>query len=327
MRAVMVDEERALRVHDVERPEPGHGEVRVKVAACGICGSDLHLRSSPALPSGSVLGHEFAGEVEAVGAGVTGVTAGDRVCVHPGPPLERHDFHRAMAASIGLGRRPGAYAEAVVVDADMLWALPENVSFEQAAMTEPVAVAVHALRIGGASPDLRTAVVGAGPIGILVALVARAWGVESLVVVEPNDGRRGVVEDLGVPAVGLDGAERAVREALGGPPELVMECAGHPSAPNLAVRLVAPEGTVVLVGALDEPVQISQIALIAKEAQIRASFSYRPADFTAALDLIASSSVPVDRLITAVEPLERAGEMFEELRRPGNTQLKVILRP
>lgn len=327
MRAVIVDDDRALRVRHVERPEPGPGEVRVKVAACGICGSDLHLRASPALPAGTVLGHEFAGEVEAVGARVPGVSAGDRVCVHPGPPLERHDFHRAMASGIGLGRRPGAYAEAVVVGADMLWALPDTVSFEQAAMTEPVAVAVHALRIGDASRDLRTAVVGAGPIGILVALVARAWGVGSLIVVEPNDHRREVMETLGVPAVGLDGAERAVREALGGPPELVLECAGHPSAPDLAVRLVAPEGRVVLVGALDEPVEISQIALIAKEAQIRASFSYRPADFTEALDLIASSSVPVNRLITAVEPLERAGEMFDELRRPGNSQVKVILRP
>ena len=323
----MVEEDRALRVREIERPEPGEGQVRVKVAACGICGSDLHMRTSSSLPAGTILGHEFAGEVEAVGSGVEGVSHGDRVCVHPGPPLERHDFQRAMATGIGLGRRPGAYAEAVVVDAEMLWPLPDHVSFEHAALTEPVAVAVHALRMGDASLEAHTAVVGAGPIGMLVALVAKAWNIDSLVVIEPNEARREAMESMGVRAVGLDNPQRAVREAIGGDPTLVLECAGHPSAPDLAVQLVAAEGTVVLVGALDEPVEISQIALIAKEAQIRASFSYRPADFTDALDLIASGAMPADRLITAVEPLERAADMFDELRRPGSPQVKVILRP
>ena len=327
MRAVVVEEDRSLQVRDVERAQPGPGEVRVRVAACGICGSDLHLRISERFPAAGILGHEFAGEIEAVGPGVEGAAVGDRVCVHPGPPLERHDFALAMSTGIGMGGRPGAYAEAVVVGADMLWPLPPHVSFEHAALTEPVAVAVHALRIGDASAGLRTAVVGAGPIGVLVALVAKAWGVDSLVAVEPNEGRRAAMEELGVAAVGSDDARREVHKVLGGDPELVMECAGHPSAPDLAVRLVASEGTVVLVGVLAEPVPISQITMIAKEAQIRASFGYRPHDFTDALELIASGALPVDRLITAVEPLERAADMFDELRRPGSPHVKVLLRP
>jgi len=327
MRAVVVDTDRNLSVRDVECREPGPGQVRIRVAVCGICGSDLHLRTSPTLPTGAILGHEFAGEVEALGPGVEAATLGDRVCVHPGPPLERHDFGRAMSAGIGLGQHPGAYAEAVVVGADMLWPIPPGMPFEHAALTEPVAVAVHALRIGGVTSKSRTAVIGAGPIGMLVALVARAWGVDSLVAVEPNDVRRAALGRVGVPAVGLDDVRRDVRRLVGGDPDVVVECAGHPSAPDVAVRLVGSEGTVVLVGALDEPVQISQIALIAKEARIRASFSYRPPDFTDALQLIASGAIPLDGLITAVEPLERAADMFDELRRPASAHVKVLLRP
>ena len=327
MRAVTIDAEGGLAVRQVALPEPGSGQVRVRVVACGICGSDLHMRASASLPAGTVMGHEFAGEVDAVGPDVTGFGGGEPVCVFPAPPVDRHDFRHYMTTGIGLGAAPGGFAEAVIVGADQLWRLPDSMAVEHGALVEPLAVALHGINRGGVGPDRPAAVVGAGPIGVMTALALRARGTERLVVLEPNELRRERMGALGIAAVGLDGARAAVRAELGGDPAVVYECAGHPSAPALAIELVASTGCVVLLGALDEPVEISQITMIAKETDMRASFGYRPGDFTEAVELIAAGRIPVDRVVTAVEPLERAEEMFDALTRPDSGQLKVLLRP
>lgn len=145
--------------------------------------------------------------------------------------------------------------------------------------------------------------------------------------VEKNPRRRERMRDLGVEAVGLDAVHEAVLGALGAPPRLVFECAGNPAAPNLAIELVAPTGRVVLLGVLEEPVHISQLLLMLKEGELRASFAYRPSDFDEAIELIAAGKVPVERLVTAREPLERTEAMFDELVRPETEQIKVLLKP
>ena len=108
---------------------------------------------------------------------------------------------------------------------------------------------------------------------------------------------------------------------------MVLECAGNPAAPGLAIELVAPSGRVVLLGVLEEPVPISQLLLMLKEAQIRSSFAYRPKDFAEAIALIAAGSVPVEQIVTGREPLERAMQVFEELEDPGTEHVKVLLKP
>jgi (R,R)-butanediol dehydrogenase / meso-butanediol dehydrogenase / diacetyl reductase len=328
MRAVVIQPDRSLAVDEVPEPEPGPGQVRVRVEACGICGSDLHMRRNEGLlPAGSIMGHEFSGTLDAVGDAVDGWTTGERVCVFPGKPLDRHDLAAQLEAGIGLGPLPGAYAEAVVCQAESLWRLPDGMELEHGALVEPLAVALHGLDIAGIETGDSAAVLGAGPIGAMVLAALAARGIEQVALVEPNESRRALAEDLGAAAAGLDGVHAAVLEALGAPPAFVFECAGHPSAPALATELVAPEGVVCLLGVLEEPVEISQMNLILKEAQVRASFGYRPRNFDEAIDLIASGRVPVERLVTAREPLERAEEMFAELLRAGTEQLKVLLKP
>jgi (R,R)-butanediol dehydrogenase / meso-butanediol dehydrogenase / diacetyl reductase len=329
MRAVVIQPDRSLVVDEVADPEPGPGQVRVRVDSCGICGSDLHMRPSEGLlPAGSIMGHEFSGTLDAVGDGVEGWAGGDRVCVFPGKPLDRHDIAAQLDAGIGLGPRPGAYAEAVVCGAESLWPLPDGMELEQGALVEPLAVALHGLDISGIEPGEPVAVLGAGPIGAMVLAALAARGFERVAAVEPNESRRALAADLGATGVGLSGVHAAVLEALGGQaPVRVFECAGHPSAPPLATELVAPEGVICLLGVLEEPVEISQMNLILKEAQIRASFGYRPGNFDQAIELIASGRVPVERLITAREPLERAEAMFAELLRPGTNHVKVLLKP
>jgi (R,R)-butanediol dehydrogenase/meso-butanediol dehydrogenase/diacetyl reductase len=327
VRAVVVQDDRSLAEVDVEEPQPGEGQVRVRVAACGICGSDIHMRPSAALEAGSIMGHEFTGVVDLLEPGVEGLSEGDRVVVFPFKPLDHHDIEVAMSTGLGLGVNPGAYAEAVVVSADMVWRLPESVDLEHGTLVEPLAVALHGLNVGEVTPGDRCAVIGAGPIGVMVAHALRARGVERTVVVEKNARRLGRIRSLGFEAVGLDSVHADVMEQLGGAPDVVLECAGNPAAPDLAIELVAQSGRIVLLGVLEEPVQVSQLNLILKEAQLRASFAYRPADFDESISLIAAGRIPCEDLITAREPLARADELFAALENPGTDEIKVVLRP
>ena len=327
MRAVVIADDRSLEPREVAEPEPAAGQVRVRVDACGVCGSDLHMRPSEAVPAGSIFGHEFAGVVDAVGEGVDAGWQGARVSVFPFKPVDHHDLEVAMNTGIGLGMHPGAYAEAVCVDAEMLWRLPESMQLDHGALVEPLAVALHGLDIGEVSPTDSCAVIGAGPIGVMTAVGLRARGVEDVVVIEKNERRARRMEALGFRALGLEDVHMKVLEALGGPPAVVLECAGNPAAPGLAIELVAPSGRVVLLGVLEEPVAISQLLLMLKEAQVRSSFAYRPKDFDEAIELIASGRVPAEELVTGREPLERAMAVFEELESPATEHVKVLLKP
>jgi threonine dehydrogenase-like Zn-dependent dehydrogenase len=215
-----------------------------------------------------------------------------------------------------------------VAEESMLLALPEDLSLEHGALIEPLAVALHGVAIGEAGPGDACAVIGAGPIGVMTALALRAHGVDRIVVVEKNEQRQERMRSLGVDAVGLDDVHMRVLGALGGePPDIVFECAGNPAAPALATELVRSRGIVVLLGVLEEPVEISQIVLMVKEAQMRASFAYTREDFEEAARLLGEGKLPADDLITGTAPLERAQEMFERLESPVTRDVKILLSP
>ena len=242
MKAVVITDDRALEVQELDEPEPGEGQVRVKVEACGICGSDLHMLPSPAMPAGTVMGHEFAGEIDALGPGVEGFAEGDRVCVYPFKPIDHHDLEVAMNTGLGMGGGHGAYAEKVVASAEMLWRLPDGVELEQGALVEPLAVALHGVDIGGVEAGDACAVIGAGPIGIMTAVALRARGVENVVVIEKNEHRAARMGELGFDvgrsrrrARGRVGAARrpaagGVRVRRGTPPRPIWRSSSWPQA-------------------------------------------------------------------------------------------------
>jgi 2-desacetyl-2-hydroxyethyl bacteriochlorophyllide A dehydrogenase len=283
------------------------------------------------------MGHEFSGEISELGSSVSDFTLGDRVAIFPFLPCEecpncaRGDYHvcqKAATEGLGLGANPGAYAESVVVGRGMLVPLPPELTLEHAALIEPVAVALHGLNVGDVRKTDRCVVIGAGPIGVLTALALRARGVEQLLVVEKNEHRRERLSSFGIDAIGLEDVHLNVLNALGGDlPDVVLECAGNPAAPQLAIELVRSRGVVVLLGVLEEPVEISQLVLLIKEAQLRASFAYRLEEFEEAIELLVSGRVPAERLITGTVPLERAQEMFERLEDPATEDIKVLLDP
>ena len=328
MKAVAVGPEMTLELRDVPEPEPGEGEVAVRVEACGICGSDLHMLPSGALAEGSIMGHEISGTVSAVGSGVDSWAEGDAVCVYPFAPLDHLDIAVAMGSGIGLGTNDGGYAEQLTVPAEMLWRLPDGVELAHGALIEPLAVALHGIDVSGASPEQSACVLGCGPIGAMVLVALRARGFERVVAVEPNADRRELAERLGASAAfDIEGVHEAVLAELGGPPEVVLEAAGHPSAPDLAIELIAPEGTVALLGMLGEPVPISQLNVMLKEVRLQGSFAYRPASFDEAIELLAAGEVPAEELISSRRPLADAAACFTELRTPGTGELKILLQP
>jgi (R,R)-butanediol dehydrogenase / meso-butanediol dehydrogenase / diacetyl reductase len=335
MRAVAIGADRRLEPTELEERRLGPEEARVAVAFCGICGSDIHMRVSPAIPPGTVMGHEFSGTIVEVGGAVEGLSVGERVAVYPFascgecPNCRRGDHHvcqQAAATGLGLGANPGAYAESVVVHHTMLVPIPAGLSFEHGALVEPLAVALHGIRIGEVQSDDRCVVIGAGPIGLMCALGLRARDVEQVVVVERNERRRQRMTELGVEALGLEGIHERIIETFGGDlPDVVLECAGNPVAPQLAIELVRSRGIVVLLGVLEEPVEISQLVLLIKEAQMRGSFAYRRDEFEQAVELLAAGRLPADRLITTTAPLERAQEMFDRLEDPATEDVKILL--
>ena len=335
MRAIEVGEDRLLRVVERPSPEPGPGQVAVDVAFCGICGSDLHFRDVPALfPAGTVPGHEFSGSIGELGEGVEGWNAGDRVCVLPFAQCgecaaclagTEQVCATAIANGVGLGTgRPGGYADRVVVDARMLFALPEAVDDRAGTLVEPLAVAVHAHARARPEPGDTLTVIGAGPIGLLTALVARERGCE-VVVVSRNPARARRAEQLGLATVTPEDAVAVAR--AGAQPAVVLECAGTGSALGLALELVAPLGRVVIVGVAPEPFALDSIPVIFKEVEIRGSFIYGRDDFHAAIDLLAADRIPSAALIDAVVGLESAEETFRSLTSPSNSRVKVLLGP
>jgi (R,R)-butanediol dehydrogenase/meso-butanediol dehydrogenase/diacetyl reductase len=345
MKVVEVGPGRGLFEVSVPEPEPAAGEALIEVAYCGICGSDVHFLPVPAMfPDGTVPGHELSGRIVSLGAGgaPAGWSVGDRVAVLPFGQcgeceLCRSGNEQACAAAVpngvGLGTgRGGGYGERVVADLRMLFRLPDALSDRDAALTEPLAVAIRAVNAAPADRDAPIAVLGTGPIGLLAALVLRARGYTRFVLVSRNPARGALAASLGLAVVSLERFSGEVEGEGGGgvagvAPACVLECAGTPAAAALAVDALAPLGRLVLVGMSLEPLELAAPAILIKELVIRGVIAYRRDEFQAAIDLLASGAIPVDGLVTATVPLDQVASAFAALTAPGNQQLKVLIRP
>ena len=335
MRAVTVAEDRRLVAVECPAPEPDPGQVVVEVSYCGICGSDLHFREVPELfPPGTVPGHEFSGRIIAVGDRVRGWSAGDRVCVLPFGQCGECAACRAgneqvcphaVSNGVGLGTgRPGAYAAQVVVDERMLFSLPDSVDDRAGTLVEPLAVAIRAVDQAGVAPDEPVLVLGAGPIGLLTALVLRHRGIRRIVVCSRNPARAQRAAALGLDTVSI--AEVAQTPPADSP-ACVFECAGTPAAAQLAVQMLRPLGRLLLVGLSLTPLDLPAPAIVIKELEIRGVIAYRRAQFQAAIDLLAAGAIPVGELITEIVPLVEAEAAFQSLTARGSEKLKVLLAP
>jgi (R,R)-butanediol dehydrogenase / meso-butanediol dehydrogenase / diacetyl reductase len=338
-----------LRFDEVAPPAAAPGEVVIHVFACGLCGSDVHeyLHGPVYIPKGThpltgvkppvTLGHEFAGRVVEVGAGVERVRVGDRVAVNPclycgtcGWCRRGQGNHCAKLATIGLSR-DGALAPLVSAPAYGCHVLPSEVDDEQGAVVEPLAVAVHAVRRSRLAAGERVTIVGAGTIGLLVLQVLKARGAGFTAVVEPRAERRRLARELGADEVIDPEAQdpaRAIAEATGGErTEIAFECVGHETAFATALRATGKGGRVVLVGLVPDPVSVNLLGVLAHEKEIVGSSAY-VGEFPEAIELLARGRVRVAPLVTGRVPLARAVvDGLDAMVRRDGAHVKILVTP
>lgn len=321
-----------LELVDKPVPEPGPGEVRVAVRACGICGSDLEGMdggSGRRIPP-VVMGHEASGVVDILGEGVSGWSVGERVtfdstvwCGECGYCREGRmnlcKFRQVIGVSCDGYRRDGAFAEYVVVPERILHRLEEILSFEDAAFAEPVGVALHAVRRAGDVKGKTAMVVGAGLIGQLVIQALKRAGARQVIAVDVQQERF----DLAC-ALGAD--EGCLPEMAGGGLEtdLVFEAVGAEDSMKLAVGAAKKGGRVVLIGNLRPQVPLALERVVTRELDVLGSCA-TAGEYPDALDAIATGEIQVRALITGMTPLERGVQAFEMARHPG--ALKVLIKP
>ncbi len=298
----------AITVETVPVPSAGPGQVLVEVSHCGICGSDLHMVLEGWGQPGHIGGHESSGRVVSVGEGVTRWVPGDAVVTGPSPKCGECDPCRAGRPSLCLKRAgptedhgwQGAFATYVCRDEAELYRIPPNLALRHAALTEPLAVALHGITLSGARPGERVLVTGAGPIGLLSIAALRAVGVDDVTVSEPSPRRRRLALDVGATAA-VTPDELVTRDypthLVEAPYQAVLECSGHPGAMESGLGQLAPMGRLVLVGAGIRRPRFDNNRILLNELVITGAYTYDADGYARALELLSTGRLPNDLLI------------------------------
>ncbi len=324
MKSAVFYGKRDLRVEDSPEPEPGRTEVLIQVAACGVCGTDVHIfdgdKGAADVTPPTILGHEFAGTVTRVGEDVTGVRVGDRVCVDPNRYCGKCEPCRSGAVHfcqhmVGYGTTVnGGFAQFCAVDERQVYVLGENTSFEAGAMTEPLACCVHGIDMCGITPGSTAVVIGGGMIGLLMLQLAKLSGAARVALIEPVAAKRAVAESLGadltVDPVAED-ASAALRRAGYGWVNTVIECVGRPSTIEQAIDIAGPQAVVMMFGLTkpDEVISIKPFDVFRKEIVLKASY-INPCTHGRALALIDSGRIDVTSMVAELAPLEKLPEIL-----------------
>jgi L-iditol 2-dehydrogenase len=343
MKALLLSEYNHLDIADLPAPVPAADEILVRVAACGICGSDVHGydgTSGRRIPP-IVMGHEAAGLVEAVGSGVTKFKPGDRVTFDSTVYCGQCEFCRqgdvnlcnnrqVIGVSCGDYRRAGAFAEYVVVPQRITYHLPEALEFKEAAMLEAVAVALHAVRVSEMKGGETAVVVGAGMIGLLTLQAAKAAGASEVLIADIDRSRLERAEKLGADAAlllsGGELAQEIQRRTGGRGVDLVLEAVGRDETISASIASVRKGGTVTLVGNISPQVKIPLQAVVSRQIRLQGSCA-SSGEYPEAMELLASGKIKVKPLITAVAPLSDGPQWFARLHAGEPNLMKVVLNP
>jgi L-iditol 2-dehydrogenase len=363
MNALLLTQYMQLEMVEMPVPVIGPDDVLVRVRACGICGSDVHGldgRTGRRIPP-LVMGHEAAGEVVEAGANVTDLRAGDRVtfdstvycgrcfyCLRGEANL--CDHREVLGVSPGPYRRHGAFAEFVAVPRRIMYRLPQNLSFEQAAMIEAVSVAVHAVNLTPIRLGDAAVVVGSGMIGLLTIQAARNAGCSRVIAVDPDEGRlklaraAGATDAINPYAINLDAinpdainpkatgaVEAGVVDAIlaltdGRGADVAWECVGATAPIRTAIGGVRKGGTVTLVGNVSPQIELPLQSVVSRQIRVQGSCASN-GEYPACIEMMSRGAIQVDTLISAVAPLAEGASWFDRLYRHEPNLMKVILRP
>ncbi|MEA9391193.1 2,3-butanediol dehydrogenase [Acerihabitans sp. TG2] len=338
-----------IRVDDIEEPQVSAGKVKIKVAWTGICGSDLHeyLAGPIFIPvdhphkishdiAPIVMGHEFSGEVVAVGAGVSKFNVGDRVVVEPILSCGECEACREGKYNLcgdlgfhGLSGGGGGFASFTVVDEHMVHRMPDSLTYEQGALVEPAAVALHAVRMSKLKAGDKAAVFGAGPIGLLVIEALRAAGASEIYVVELSPQRAEKARELGAKVV-INPKERdavaTIRELSQGGVDVSFEVTGVPVVLKQCIDATRYEGETIIVSIWENEASFQPNTVVLSERTVKGIIAYRHI-FPAVMELMTQGFFQADKLVTKRIALdELVSEGFESLVKEKN-QVKILVRP
>jgi L-iditol 2-dehydrogenase len=343
MKALLLAQYNQLQVEELQAPVPGPDELSIKVAACGICGSDVHGydgSSGRRIPP-IVMGHEAAGTVEAIGADVSGFRAGDRVTFDSTVYCGACEFCRAgavnlcdnrqvLGVSCGEYRRSGAFAEFVTVPARIVYHLPPELTFEEAAMLEAVSVALHGVSVAGITGGETVLVIGAGMIGLLLLQAARAASCSKVLVADVDETRLELARELGADAVTHRSGSALIEQIIdwtgGRGADVVLEAVGRDETVGAAIDCVRKGGTVALVGNISPQVSLPLQKVVSRQIRLQGSCA-SAGEYPQAMESIANGRIKVSPLITAVAPLSEGASWFGRLHAREPNLMKVILDP
>ena len=344
MKALLLTAPSQLEFVDAPVPRPAEDEVLVRVRACGICGSDIHGwdgstgRRRPPL----IMGHEASGEIAEIGPKVTGWSKGDRVtfdstiyCGRCAPcrsgRVNLCEDRRVLGVAPVEYRQDGAFAEYVALPARILYRLPDSLTFPQAAMVEPVSIAIHAVQRVKVAPTDTAVVVGSGMIGLFVVQALRWAGAKRIIAVDLEAGRLALARELGATDViqsdRVDVAAEVAKLTSGAGADLAFEVVGISPTLQMAIGCVRKGGSVVLVGNLAPKTDFPLQAVVTREITLYGSCS-SAGEYPLCLDLISRGVVRVEPMVSATVPLADGIEWFKRLsQRDGGKYMKVVLQP
>ena len=325
-----------VALEDVDKTQPGKNDVLIRVGAGSICGSDLtitagkHPRARPPL----ILGHEFMGTVEEIPKNLdVSFQTGDRVVVEPllsckkcGPCRAGYEHVCRNLKLLGV-ETDGGFADYVAAPAEKVYPIPESIPNHAAALIEPTAVAVHAVDYAQLRGDERVAVLGAGPIGLLIAQVVRAAGVENIWMFDPNGFRAGLARSLGFSCFTIEERD-AIATTLdatdGEGADVTFDAAGVPLSASQVIPMTGIRGRIVMVAIHKKPAQVELRDLAYREQSIFGLRIYAKGDFNKALQLVSDGKVDVEPLITQRFPFDEAVMAFKRAREGKNT-CKIVI--
>jgi L-iditol 2-dehydrogenase len=342
MKALLLSQYRHLEIVNIPVPKPGPDELLVRVAACGICGSDVHGydgSSGRRIPP-IVMGHEAAGVVEGLGGAVNGFVKGDRVtfdstmCCGECNNCRRGDVNlcdrrQVLGVSCGDYRRNGAFAEFVAVPARIAYRLPNSLSFHEAALLEAVAVALHAVSLASIKAGSTALVVGAGTIGLLVQQALSVAGCSRVFVTDVDATRLKLSKSLGATEVVNSGADLAqeLSDLTGkASVDIVIEAVGIAQTVTTAINSARKGGTVILVGNISPEVTLPLQTVVTRQIRLQGSCA-SAGEYPRAIELMSSGKINVKPLISAVAPLDEGPQWFERLYAREPNLMKVVLQP
>src|ERR1700722_7288475 len=343
MNALLLSEYKHLAVTTLPVPVPAPTDILVQVAACGICGSDVHGfdgtsgRRIPPL----VMGHEAAGIVAAIGSEVSKFAIGDRVTfdstVYCGVcafcrkgQINLCDDRQVVGVSCGDYSRAGAFAEYVAVPARIVYKLPENLAFAEAAMLEAVSVALHAVEVSNLKGGETALVLGAGMIGLLTLQAARVAGCSRVFVADIDATRLKLAAELGadktIQASGAELTQEILRLTEGRGVDVVLEAVGRNETVAAAIDCVRKGGTVTLIGNIMPQVNLPLQKVVSRQIRLQGSCA-SCGEYPKAMELMAAGKIRVDSLITAVAPLRDGPAWFDRLHSGEPNLMKIVLDP